>query len=424
MSAHAVLTGTDAVLFGLDWVPLSGEMSEKDEVRHAVRERNAAWQVRYAGDQAVLYGFLARENQPQRLRRRDRMICASLLLATLPTVASNAIWLEIDGAQARMAVLKDGLPLPFGDFAGLLTEARERIQRIEADAGSGMTFALYGNDGATGTIPLSLDALLREADVPAATLMRVRKGVNKPLLLLGLCMAALLAKYAGSSLFNTSKPLPLPKKQADPVAAYLKALPSLLASAGMPVSAAAAAMHGDWHIETLQGGWRLSKLICTLPECVYDWTVEGGNNEALRRAMGDADIDFELDGRTARVYVPNAPLVASRPFTLERLPHWSDFKEKTGSFLQDLQLLGVRFHFSTPRRLGSEGSAAVQIPSSALPARFKAPKTGAFTIIGPAALFEEIVSRLPDSMTLTSMTLTLDGIDPKFQLQGAYYVKD
>src|SRR5260363_235104 len=68
----------------------------------------------------------------------DRMICASLLLATLPTVASNAIWLEIDGAQARMAVLKDGLPLPFGDFAGLLTEARERIQRIEADAGSGM----------------------------------------------------------------------------------------------------------------------------------------------------------------------------------------------------------------------------------------------------------------------------------------------
>src|SRR5260364_383932 len=129
MSAHAVLTGTDAVLFGLDWVPLSGEMSEKDEVRHAVRERNAAWQVRYAGDQAVLYGFLARENQPQRLRTRDRMICASLLL---PTVASNAIWLEIDGAQARMAVLKDGLPLPFGDFAGLLTEARERIQRIEA----------------------------------------------------------------------------------------------------------------------------------------------------------------------------------------------------------------------------------------------------------------------------------------------------
>src|SRR5260364_12252 len=119
MSAHAVLTGTDAVLFGLDWVPLSGEMSEKDEVRHAVRERNAAWQVRYAG------------------------------------------------AQARMAVLKDGLPLPFGDFAGLLTEARERIQRIEADAGSGMTFALYGDDGATGTIPLSLDALLREADVPA-----------------------------------------------------------------------------------------------------------------------------------------------------------------------------------------------------------------------------------------------------------------
>src|SRR5260363_353397 len=174
MSAHAVLTGTDAVLFGLDWVPLSGEMSEKDEVRHAVRERNAAWQVRYAGDQAVLYGFLARENQPQRLRRRDRMICASLLLATLPTVASNAIWLEIDGAQARMAVLKDGLPLPVGGFAGLLAEARERIQRIEADAGSGMTFALYGNDGATGTIPLSLDALLREADVPAATLMHVR----------------------------------------------------------------------------------------------------------------------------------------------------------------------------------------------------------------------------------------------------------
>src|SRR5260364_357581 len=66
-------------------------MSAKDEVRHAVRERNAAWQVRYAGDQAVLYGFLARENQPQRLRRRDRMICAYLLLATLPTVASIAI---------------------------------------------------------------------------------------------------------------------------------------------------------------------------------------------------------------------------------------------------------------------------------------------------------------------------------------------
>src|SRR5260364_363513 len=174
MSAHAVLTGTDAVLFGLDWVPLSGEMSEKDEVRHAVRERNAAWQVRYAGDQSLLYGFLARENQPQRLRRRDRMICASLLLATLPTAASKAVWLATAGAKAGMARVIDHLPMPFGDFAGLLTEGRERIQRIEAYAGSGMTFALYGNDGATGTIPLSLDALLREADVPAATLMRVR----------------------------------------------------------------------------------------------------------------------------------------------------------------------------------------------------------------------------------------------------------
>ncbi len=306
MSAKVISLNGQQVVFGLDWVPLSGDSSEKNEVRTLVADMDAAFEVRYANDQAIMLGFLAEGDVPDGLSKaaKGKLVSASVLLATFPQITSNAIWIEIDGQNAKMAVLKDGLPFPSGDFYGEIGEADERIRQIEAD--SGITFTFYGNYDAvySGSIPITLEELAHEANVPAASLKKASKGVDIKQIAVLVALVGLIA-YLFLPSFGVAPKKATATKQEDPNVVYQAALAGKLAAAGSPVRVSAPALLGDWSVETLQGGWYLSKISCSTLECVYTWSLQGGNFASLQQELGKQACDFALDGKTATCVMPN-----------------------------------------------------------------------------------------------------------------------
>lgn len=419
MSAKVISLDGQQVVFGLDWVPLSGDSSEKKEVRTLVADMDAAFEVRYANDQAIMLGFLAEGDVPDGLSKaaKGKLVSASVLLATFPQITSNAIWIEIDGQNARMAVLKDGLPFPSGDFYGEIGEADERIRQIEAD--SGITFTFYGNYDAvySGSIPITLEELVREANVPAASLRKASKGIDVKQIAVLVVLVGLIG-YLFLPSFSAAPKKVAAKKQEDPNVVYQAALAGKLAAAGSPVKVSAPALLGDWSVETLQGGWYLSKISCSVPECIYTWSLQGGNFTSLQQALGKQACDFALDGKSATCVVPNAP-VKNVALVKANFPTFAEFKARDGSLAQDLSLTGVALTFSVPTIFGVD--QAMKINTSAL---HGAVRSGSVLGKGPVALLKDTLDRLPDSMTIEQMELNTNGIDPQFSFQGTYYVKD
>jgi hypothetical protein len=348
---------------------------------------------------------------------RNKIVSASVLLATFPDVAPNSIWVEVDGQTAKMAAIKDGLPLPLADFFGAIQEADERIRQIEQD--SGIQFVMYGNyrDVYASTIEISLDELVSEGSVADATLGQASRGVNKRLIVAGVSSLLTLAfMYLPGLYSDLTKPPPKPKE--DPVKAYLKALPAKIQAAGVPVGAAIPAVRGDWTIETLQGGWHLREVTCTVTDCAYTWEVLGGNNISLQRAIGVQNIEFSLDGNTATYRLERAQPVGGA-LNAATFPPFQRFQATVGAFAQDARLVGVQFSkFTAPSLFGTDG---VAISEAALKDKIR---SGSVEITGPATFLDDTLARLPNSMTIESVKLTLNGIDPTFDLQGTYYVKN
>ncbi|NIF40157.1 type 4b pilus protein PilO2 [Burkholderia sp. Tr-862] len=417
MSVRLVAVDGHHVVFGLDWVPLTGETSEKKEVQALVSDMDAAFEVRYSNDQAIMFGFLADSEVPESLPKaaRSKMLSASVLLATFPQVTPNAIWIEIEGQTARMAVLKDGLPMSSGDFCGDIGDAEERIRQIEADSG-GVTFTFFGNYEAvySSTIPITLHELVSEGGVVAATLKKASKGVNVK-------QIAVLAALVGVGIYLAlpnfqTKPHKTAAKQEDPNVTYQRTIAGKLASAGTPITAAAPALLGSWQIDPFQGGWVLSKISCQVAACIYTWTIQGGNFETLVAALGPHDYDLSLDGKTASYTVPNAPVKAAY---LDRstFSTFSQFKLRVGSLAQDLALAGVTLTLDQPTVFGAD-------PQWNAAALHDVVRAGSVTGAGPAALLKETIARLPDSMSIDEIDVSTGGADPKFTFQGKYYVKD
>ncbi|KND62312.1 hypothetical protein BVER_01775c [Candidatus Burkholderia verschuerenii] len=417
MSVRLVAVDGHHVVFGLDWVPLTGESSEKKEVQALVSDMDAAFEVRHSNDQGIMYGFLTDSEMPENLPKaaKSKLLSASVLLATFPQVTPNAIWIEIDGQTARMAVLKDGLPMPSGDFCGDIGEAEERIRQIEADSG-GVTFTFFGNYEAVygSTIPITLEELVREGGVAAGTLKKASKGVNLKQIALLIALVALGA-YLVLPNFQT-KPHKTAAKQEDPNVTYQRTIAEKLAAAGAPITAAAPALLGTWHIDPLQGGWFLSKISCQLSACIYTWTIQGGNFESLVAALGPHDYDLSLDGKTASYTVPNAPLKAAY-LNRTTFPTFPQFKLREGSLAQDLALAGVTLTFDQPTVFGAD-------PKWSVAALHDVVRAGSVTGAGPAALLKDTIARLPDSMSIDEIDVNTTGLDPKFTFQGKYYVKD
>lgn len=410
MSIHRVSVKGRQVVFGLDWVPLSGEVTESQEVSRCVRELNADYQIRCAHGTTTLYGFLVESDLPERTRLgwRTPNLCAAMLLATFPGIAPNAIWLEVNEQTAKMVVVKDGLPLPSGDFFGPLPEARARILQIQYQ--SAASFAFYGNDREIypASVPLSLQALAEQGDIAKATLKRASKALSKSWLAMGALAFFMLASHLFNYLNASNKSAV--QKSKNTVIRYAKAPVTELTTAGISAQKMMAFVQSSWPIETLQGGWSLSKVVCTVSACVYHWRLQGGNNLSLQQALPGQHIEFELNGQAA-IYHLSHDSIKPEKLKIASLPGVADFKGETGSFLQDVALLGVQARFSdlTPLKENTGTGPSVQ--------------TGEVVIEGAAALLEDVLQKLPTAITFESLLLTINGIAPRFRLQGTCYVK-
>ncbi|SEI14509.1 type 4b pilus protein PilO2 [Paraburkholderia hospita] len=417
MSAKLVDIDGHHVVFGLDWVPLTGETAEKKEVRNLVADMDAAFEVRYSNDHAIMYGFLADSAVPDDLPKaaKSKLLSPSVLLATFPQITANAIWIEIDGQSARMAVLKDGLPMPSGDFYGDIGEAEERIRQIEADSGD-VSFSYFGNFDAvySSTIPITLEDLVREGGVAAATLKKASRGIEpKQLVLLAVLFG--VGMYLALPSFH-HKPVKRVQKQEDPNVVYQRTIGEKLSAAGTPITVAAPALFGNWNIETLQGGWSLSKISCQISQCVYTWAVQGGNFLSLVDALGKQQYDLSLDGKTASYSVASQP-VQSVSLDRTRFATFEQFKLIEGSLAQDLALVGVTLTFDQPTVFGADP----KLNASAL---HDVVRSGVITGSGRAALLKDTIARMNDSIVIDQIEVTTNGLDPKFSFQGKYYVKD
>lgn len=421
MATHTFKVNGQQIIFGLDWMSLSGEAKESKEAAALARENAAAYQVRYAGERAVVYGFLPIDSVPEKVRK-PVFVSAAALLATIPDMASSAIFIEVGAQQAKLVILENGVPSPGGDFFGPVSEAEEIIHRVQQDAGE--NFAFYGNytEVYSHSIPMSLEELVADGDVAAATLVKAKLGIDTRLLGMMAFTVLLLVAYFAYGYHKEQKAAQLlaeqrAKPKLDPERQYKEAILKALPNVGVPASKAVKAFMGSWGSqEILVGGWALTNVECVPQGCQYQWGIVGGDNKSLRDALGNLPYQFNVDGTGVKYSVPNNKTDLGPP-NFDQLPKMADFQLVTGSLMQNLRLIGVTVSMEQITLFGADPSINVKALKS--PIYF-----GKLTISGKLGLLEEIFSRLPDNTTVRRMTIKFENGEPTFLIEGNYYVKE
>ena len=422
MSVQMIEVGGSYAVFGLSWRPLDDPDQERAEAKLLAKDFDAVYQVRAVAANApggeVLYGLLSKDAlQEHGIKRgKAKLVSPSVLLTTLPNVSPNSIWAERDGKLAYMAVLENGIPYPGGDFCGAPEDVQAACESILSQ--SNANFHFYGNLQRDG-IPLSLSALFEEGNQKAATLNPASKGVDSRVIAVVLLVAAIGAGYwymQFKAEQEKAARLAARQKQMSPQQLYAKSLAAALMTSGAPVSTTLPLIvENAFQQELLEGGWLLSKIACDAAACQYSWANVGGTNLSLRDALGGRSIDYALDGASAS-YVIQHKGTNLAPLDATKLPTMTQFKERVGSFSQDVKLLGVTSAFGPEAIFGADPTVSA--------AAIKSPvKAGTFSYQGNAALLQEIMSRLPANMTLKQLVIT-PGTDARFNLEGIYYVKD
>lgn len=429
MAAHIIESAGRQVVFGLEWFALTGTDSEQKEYREKAIELDAHYKVRYASPTVVAYGFAEKDGLTA---GKKAMLSASVLLATMPNVAPNAVWIWVDGDMAYMAAIANGAPLNGGDFAGPAAKAQAFIEQFQADVGS-ETLVVYGNymDVYQNTVPLELEELVERGITEAAALSKVGLTINPKLLVLGVLVLLVAGGSIGFKWYQDHERAARLKKRGhskpaqDIAKMYQESLGRALSSAAsisLPSSAAAKVFVGAWSTqEVLEGGWRLYRLDCVPTTCSYMWKVEGGNNESLAvalaaRGVRNEQIEYSLAGNEARFSIPLARAVVP-PLEVSTMPGAQQFLQRAGTFFQDLRLIGGQVTLGQATVFGAENLVDPKLIKDVV-------RSGSISIEAPGALLEEVLRRTPDNIMYGRMEYSLDNAQPKFKLQGNYYVKN
>ncbi len=409
------------VIFGLDWVALSGELKEHKEVKALAQENVALYQVRHRGDDATMYGFLSQNALSTEVRKAN-LISAAVLLATTEQVAANAIFIEVEAQNAKLAILENGVPSPGGDFYGSVQEAEEIIRRIQNDAYE--PFAFYGNyfEVYSNTIPLSLADLLNNGDVTAATLVEIKGNTIKWLSGFALFMLCFCIYFFYNNHHKEQQKiaaLKLAQKNnavVNPVKLYADSLKTAAADAGIPSSKVASILVDSWaKQETLLAGWKLVEIDCLPQACSYLWHIDGGDNKTLHDALPGISLQYSLDGRSL-AYTKNINAQYTS-LDVNKLPAFNEFQITTGAFIQGLRSIGIQVSIGQLSVFGANPD--VNLSQIKSPVRF-----GALSVSGDLHFLNEILSHFPDNLTFRHLNVQIQDGQPTFRLEGNYYVKN
>ena len=421
------------VVFGLQWDSLPGEKSEASELRAKVVENDAAYHVRFAGTDSAVYGFLPKDSvasgdgsgkgkNDKKAKRGNAYVSASVLLATHDNIEPEAIWIEIEGRTARMAVLEGGMPSPAGDFSGSVDELDDLLQTILND--SGLKYTYYGEgtkEFADQYTPLTLHDLIQGGDVEQAALKASSPGFGSLLKFLGL-VAVCGAGFFGYSEYQkhveTQKLIQIQREQEaqSPKVKYEQALAAALPSTGIPAASAADFFLGSWRKQEIEvAGWKLSSVVCLADACTYNWVIKHGDNKSLTKALGDSlKYEYSTSGKDIKYAIPAEAPTAKIEYA--KLPKFSDFMLDTGSVAQNLALIGATVTIEPPNNFAAEGINMVGITDPI--------KAGGLVITTKLALLKEIMAKMPDNVTFKRLEIKLDDGEPAFTLNGNYYVKN
>ena len=409
------------VIFGLDWVALSGELKEHKEVKALAQENVALYQVRHKGEDAIVYGFLSQDALSAEIKKAN-LVSAAVLLATTEQIAANAIFIEVEAQNAKLAILENGVPSPGGDFYGSVQEAEEIIRRIQNDAYEPFTF--YGNyfEVYSNTIPLSLVDLLDNGDVAAATLVEIKGNTVKwlggfALFLLCFCAYFLYSDHQKEQKKIAALKLAQQKNTpVNPTKLYAESLRIAASDAGIPSSKAAGILAESWQKqETVLAGWKLSEIDCLPQACSYFWRIDGGNNKTLYDALPGISLQYSLDGKSL-AYTKNINVQYSS-LDVNKLPTFNEFQITTGAFIQGLRSIGVQVSIGQLSVFGA--SPDIKLSEIKSPVRF-----GTLNVSGDLSFLNEIFSRFPDNLTFRHLNIQIQDGQPTFRLEGNYYVKN
>jgi hypothetical protein len=413
MEFHATSSKDIELVSGLEWRALSGVDSVDKELRQLAKYLDAKLHVsRKNGAGATLAGFLTNDLRSELPKKPHSL---PMLLAGVPDIAPDCVFVLVEEDSATIAALIDGAPAPgldgFGEMEEVLTAAQHFIRVAPQNV------TVYGNCESLNPQPLSFEEIveksttLKEAKLHGLAMSPVMRVAMLSAVLLvvgglgkwGYDYNAQLRKMAATRLANV-----------NPDTAYENAVTPLM-QAAIPAKRAVPELSRILNdLVISEGGWDLININCIKDGCTFTWQNMAGTNRTFVVPPQVAGLKYSPKGDLVSyqmAYAKPLPIGVDTKnlLTLEKV--WRDV---IGDFQQYADL-GIGREFSNPTNFA--------VPSTLLGTPQHVYKEGNYSVTAPWA-FREVIEKLPDASTFGSLVISIDAEKRiSFKLTGKYYVQ-
>lgn len=414
MNFYATKVDGVALVCGLEWRALAGELTGDKEIRAYAKELDSKLYVEAKAEgQPTLCGFLPNEYKPELPRNAHSLPIA---LAGVPGIAGTCVLVIEEGDQAYIAALLNGMPAPgfddYGSTADILDSARAFIRLAPSEV------TVYGNSQELGAKEMDLATIvkssttLKQAKLKALAASPV---VRVAMLSVVLLVVGGLGKYGYDHMEALKQDIAARNQNVDPAVTYMNKVKPLFQAAIPAAPSVYALKEMIGPIVVSDGGWDMVGIVCQKAGCTFTWKNVYGTNKTfvvppqvknLRYSQKGDAISYDMEFiKPLRKGINIEPVP-----TLEQI--WRDV---IGDF-QEYTRLGVERNFAAPKVFGiKKGEKA--------PKKVKIFQEGIYSVSGPWHTLD-VIQKLPQATTFESFAIRIEA-DKRvyFQLTGKYYVQ-
>jgi len=410
--AHLVFDlGKTKLLSGLEW------QSHQEPKKHSRRLSEGALEcdasrfaeVRQGG--WIAYGYLKDDSG---VELTGKPLSFAALLAGVPGIAKNALFIHVEDDKAVLACLKNGVPAEgfdsYGEVDSILELARQYLSFASTDV------KVLGNSEHFDCEPLSLD------DVVARSTARKTAGLKKvpnrrrfytvSLIILAILAAGAwkLTDYRKLQQLATARAMAIvdvDRLYAQNLQSQFEGLVPLKAM----VKQLTPLVNG---VDTTNNGWNLDTISCSRDTCGFTWKVDTGNNSTFVPPLGAQALTYspKNDVITYSLPLTNVPHGLENPRALDSVTFVRDVLGHMSEY--GSEFIGVKTDAGEPSNF------AIPVGLSKLPSDLV--KEGVLTMQGPWWAIDSLKD-LPDTTGYTELDLTVAADHVDFKLVGTYYVK-
>lgn len=405
------------VVFGLAWRKLTETMSsEKKEIR-IIAASEKAKQSAILHKRGVFCG-LALEGLPK------GVVYSGAILLANAGLGDNCIFVyQIEDDLFAVVGLRDGVPVTGMDFVADHATTVAKSSDFIAHSGE-VAISAYSNcDFFTDGKQFDLEAL-DPASVTAAKLVKVGADWSVPILVVLVIASMTFGWFWYEDYQAEQKRKAQRQNQVDPVAQYLASASAILVSElTQPARTTGETYLGILgNLPATRAGWRVAGAYCQNAQCIISWAqIPGGTNQSFAEGANISELTFKPDGKGIEQAHPVVFPAPSQAVTLETLKQAQTFSVEAGSLFQTAALAGVQGAMGGAEIYGlAPGAERPQMVPGGFLGR------GAWTLQGPYALIRELLSEMPENMTLNALRFTADQTNPlqlTLQAEGYFYVR-